>query len=102
MAGILILSMGSARLGIGPRLSHLQPQIAIDAPYGLDVDRPAFAIQQDPDPPVTEPRMRPGQLLDASSQRRLFVAKDRRVTEAGTGQVQRPGHATLRHVELVA
>ena len=63
---------------------------------------PALANQQGPDPPITEPWVRPGQSLDASSQRRLFIAEYRRVAETGTGQVQRPGHATLRHVEVVA
>ena len=87
---------------MGPRLSHFQSQLAIETTHGLPVDRPALAIQQGPDPPVAEPWVRPGQFLDASSQRRLFLAEDRRVAEAGTGQVQRPGHATLRHVELVA
>ena len=102
MAGVLVLSMLPAGLGMGPRLSHFQSQLAIEATHGLLVDRPALTIQQDPDSPITEPWVRPGQFLDASSQRRLFLAKDRRVAEAGTGQVQRPGHATLRHIELVA
>ncbi len=102
MAGILVLSMGPARLGISPRSGHFQPQLAVDPPHRLDVDRPALAIQQGPDPPVAEPRVRPGQLLDAPSQRRLLIAEDRRVAEAGPGQVQRQGHTTLRHVKLVA
>ena len=102
MAGILVLPMSPAQLGIGPRSGRFRPRLAIESAHGLLVDDPALAIQQGPDPPVTEARVRPGQFLDASSQRRLFIAEDRRVAEAGTGQVQRPGHATLRHVELIA
>jgi hypothetical protein len=60
MAGILVLPMRPARLGIGPRSSHFQPQLAIEATHGLLVDRPALAVQQGPDPPVAEPWVRPG------------------------------------------
>ena len=102
MAGILVLSMRPPRLGIGPRLGHFQPQLAIEATHGLLVDRPALAIQQRPDPPRAEPWVRPGQFLDASSQRRLFIAMDRRVAEAGPGQVQRPRGAPLRDAEAVS
>ena len=38
---------------------------------------------------VAVPWVRPGQLLDASSQRRLFIAKDGHIAEAGPGQIQR-------------
>ena len=72
------------------------------ATHRLLVDRPALAIQQRPDPPVAEPRVRAGQLLDPPGQRRLLVASDGRVAEAGAGQVQRPGRATLRYVEVFA
>ena len=102
MAGVLALPMLAAGLGIGPRTGHLQPRLAVEAAHRLLVDRPALAIQQRPDPPVAEPRVRPGQLLDAPSQRQPLVAEDGRVAEAGPRQVQSPGHATLRDVELVA
>ena len=86
--------------GIGPRSGQFQPQLPLDPTHRLLVDRPALAIQQGPDPPVAEPRVGAGQLLDPSSQRRLFVARDGRVPEAGAGQVQRPGNAALRYVEF--
>ena len=66
MAGILVLSMRPPRLGIGPRLSHLQPQFAIEATNGFLADYPALAIQQGPDPPIAEPWVRPA----SSSMRR--------------------------------
>src|SRR3954447_10244685 len=101
MAGILILSVLPARLGMGPRLGHLQPRLAVEATHRLLVNRPALAIQEGPDPPVAVPWVCPGQFLDSSGQRRLFVAQDRRVADAGTGQAQRPRRATLRNVEVV-
>ena len=100
MAGVPILPMRSAGLGDGLRLGQLQPRLTPDATNRLLVDRPALAIQEGPDPLVAILRVRPGQFLDPSSQRRLFIAKDGRVAEAGAGQVQRPRRATLRYVEL--
>ena len=102
MAGILVPSMRPPRLGIGPRSGHFQPQISIETTHGFLVDDPALAIQQGPDRPVTEARVRPGPFLDAPSRRHLFIAGARRLAETGTGQVRRPGHATLRHVESIA
>ena len=100
MAGVPILSMLSVRLGMGRRLSHFQPRLTVEATHRLLVDRPALAIQEGPDPSVAVSWVRPGQFLDPSSQRRLFIANDRRVAEAGAGQVQRPRHATLRYMKL--
>ena len=90
-----------ARLGIGPRLGHLQPRLAVEATHRLLVDRPALAIQEGPDPPVAVPRVCPGQFLDSSGQGRLEIATNGLVTEAGPGHVQRPTHTALRYVELV-
>ena len=78
MAGVLVLSMLPAWLGIGPRLGHFQPQLAIEATHGLLVDRPALAIQQGPDPPVAEPRMRPA----SSSMRRANAVRPSPTTGA--------------------
>ena len=100
MAGVAILSMRSARLGIGPRLGHFQPRLPPEATHRLLVNRPALAIQEGSDPPVAVPRVCPGQSLDASGQCRLLIATNGLVTEAGTGHVQRPTHTTLRYVEL--
>ena len=102
MAGVLILPMRRAGLGIGPRWGHFQPRLAVDPTHRLLVNRPALAIQERPDPPVAVPRVRPGQFLDPPGQRRLEIAQDRRVANAGTGQAQRPRRATLRNVEVVA
>jgi hypothetical protein len=79
MAGVPILPMPPARLGIGPRHGDLQPRPAPEAMHGLLVDRPALSIQEGPDPPISVPRVDPGQGLDPSSQRRPFVAKGRLV-----------------------
>ena len=76
MTGVPILPMRSAGLGDGLRLGQLQPRLTPDATNRLLVDRPALAIQEGPDPPVAGPRVGPGQFLDPSSQRRLFIAKD--------------------------
>src|SRR5205814_6723762 len=53
MAGVPILSLLSPRLGIGRRLGHFQPGLTVDPTDRLLVDRPALAIQEGPDPPVT-------------------------------------------------
>src|SRR6202158_5189339 len=100
VAAVGVLPVRPARLGIGPRFGQSQPRMPPDPLHRLLVDRPALADQKRPDPPVAEPRVRAGQLLDPPGQRRLDVARDGRVPEAGAGQVQRPGHATLRCVEL--
>src|ERR1700730_8088892 len=102
MAGVAILSRLSAGLGIGPLLGHFQPRQTPEATHRLLVNRPALAIQEGPDPPVAVPRVRPGQFLDSSGERRLFIAQDWRVADTGTGQTQRPRRATLRNVEVVA
>src|SRR5205814_9595275 len=83
MAGIGVLPVRPARLGIGPRFGQFQPQEPPAPPHRLLVDRPALADQQRPDPPVAEPRMRAGQFLDPPGQRRPDVALDGRVPEAG-------------------
>ena len=85
MAGILVLSMGPARLGYRGRATF-SPTARSIPPHRLDVDRPALAIQQGPDPPVAEPRVRPGQLLNAPSRRRLLIAEDPQFTELGPGR----------------
>src|SRR5436305_13263082 len=100
MAGVLILPMRESGLGIGPRWGHFQPQLTVDPTHRLLIDRPTLAVQERPDPPVAVPWVGPGQFLDPPSQRRLEITEDRRVAEAGTGQVQRPRHAPLRHVEI--
>ncbi len=100
MAGVAILSMRSAGLGIGLRLGHFQPRQTPEATHRLLVNRPALAIQEGPDPPVAVPRVCPGQFLDSSGQCRLEIATNGLVTEAGPGQVQRPTHTALGYVEL--
>src|SRR5262245_16168041 len=102
MAGVLALTMLAVRLGIDPWLGHLEPRLTVEAVDRLLVDRPAFATQQGPDAPVAVPWVRPGQFLDASCQRRRPIAGDRGVAEAGSGQIQRPRDAALRHAESVA
>ena len=78
MAGVPILSMLPAGLGIGPRSGHFQPRLALEPPHRLLVDRPALAIQQGPDPPVAEPWVRPA----SSSIRRANAACSSRSTGA--------------------
>ena len=102
VTGVGVLAVRPARLGIGPRSGQFQPQTPPDATHRLLVDRPALAIQQGPDPPIAVSRMEAGQFLDPPGQRRLFVADDRRIAKAGSGQAQRPRYATLRDFEVNA
>ena len=89
MAGVLVLPMLAAGLGIGPRTGHLQPRLAVEAAHRLLVDRPALAIQQGPDPPVAEPGVRPGQFLDG----RRATPPARRGRRARSGGRSAPGPA---------
>ena len=78
MAGVLVLPMLPAGLGIGLRPGHFQPQLAVEAADRLLVDRPALAIQEGPDPPVAVPWVRPA----SSSMRRANAACSSRKTGA--------------------
>src|SRR5512135_200670 len=100
VAGVRVLAVRAARPRRRTGPGQFQPRQAPDPPHRLLVDRPALPVQQRPDPPVAEPRVRAGQLLDPPGQGRPLVPHDRRVPETGAGQAQRPGHATLRYAEL--
>src|SRR5262245_58283646 len=52
--------------------AELQPVEPIQPPHPLAVDRPAFAAQQHPDPQMSEPRPRVGELPDPQPQRGLI------------------------------
>src|SRR3954468_21474555 len=102
MTGVRVLPVRSARLDLGRLPGQSQPEPSPVATHRLLVDRPALAVEHDPDPPVAEPRVEAREGLDPPCQGRPLVADDRRVTEAGPGQVQRPRDATLRDAKAVA
>ena len=73
------------------------PRLTPEATHGLLVDRPALAIQQSPDPSVSESRM-DGRRVPRSAVPTPTCSSltTHRVTQAGPCQVQRPRDATLR------
>ena len=88
VAAVGVLPVRPAQLGIGPRFGQSQPLIPPDPLHRLLVDRPALADQKRPDPPVAEPRVRAGQLLDPPGQHAWMSRTTGSVPEAGAGQVQ--------------
>ena len=52
--------------------AELQPVEPIQSPHPLAVDHPAFAAQQHPDPQMSKPRPRVGELPDPQPQRGLI------------------------------
>ncbi len=101
MTGVGILSVNRSRLGIGPWRSQFQAQLTPEATHRLLVDSPAFAIQECPDPPISESRMDAGEFLDPPGQRHFFVTDDARVPQAGPCQIQRAGDTTLRYAVML-
>src|SRR6185437_8940487 len=101
VTGVRALAVRPAGPGIGPGAGQFQPRLSPVAAHRLLVDRPPFAVQEGPDPPVSVPRVRAGELLDPPRQRHPFVPHDGRVPEAGPRQAQRPRRAALRYAKMI-